>query len=165
MTRREQGLTLVELMSALVVAIVLMSFGVPMYRSLVANNQAVTVSNAFVMALQLARSEAVKRGENVTLCSVVDASASPPVCGNAAQWGGGWTVFYDNGNTVEEHLRIWDMASVSPTVTTTSASVVFESTGEASAAASFQIDQSSAASGQTRCIDVNGAGQIRAAKC
>lgn len=165
MLKRQKGLTLVELMSALAVAILLMSVGMPMYQGIVANNRAVTVSNSFVAALHLARSEAVKRGEDITVCSVVDATATPPVCGDATQWGNGWTVFRDDGGSMDEHLRVWNMSAISPTVTTGAADVVFDSTGESSATAAFQLEQSHAASGQTRCVNVSGAGQIRAAKC
>ncbi len=162
---RQRGLTLIELMAALAVAILLMSVSVPMYQGIVANNRAVAVSNSFVSALRLARNEAVKRSENISVCAVVDASAVPPVCGSAGQWGNGWTVFRDDGSSADEHLRVWDMVSKAPTVTTAAATVVFESTGEATAAASFQLQQAHASSNQQRCVNVSGAGQVRAARC
>jgi len=165
MNTRQKGLTLVELMVTLAVAIVLMGIGIPMYQSMVANNRSVAVSNAFSTALALARSEAVKRARNVTMCAVVDASASPPVCGSAAQWGNGWTVYFDDGGSADEHIRVWDMSDVSPTITASAASVVFESTGEASAAVNFDLEQDYALGSQHRCVTISAAGQIRKAKC
>jgi type IV fimbrial biogenesis protein FimT len=149
------------MMVTLAVAIVLLGVGVPLFQSMVANNRAVTTSNGLVTALQLARSEAVKRARNVTVCPVVDASTTPPVCGTAAQWGNGWTVYWDDGNTMEEHIRVWDMSEVGPTITTTAASVVFVSTGEVLAASAFQLEQPGTTGSQTRCVRAAVAGQIR----
>ncbi len=63
--------------------------------------------NGLVAHLSLARSEAVKRGAPVTLCTSPDGAA----CASSAGWKEGWIVFADdNGNHVrdedEDLLRI-----------------------------------------------------------
>jgi len=72
----------------LVVAIVL-SAGVPSYLSVVRNNRAATNANELVSALTIARSEAVRRSDRVSICRSADGAA----CGGT--WQDGWIVFVD----------------------------------------------------------------------
>lgn len=62
------GLTLIELMVALAVAIVLAAIGVPAYNTFVSKNVLASEINGFSSQLQLARSEALKRGTHVLFC-------------------------------------------------------------------------------------------------
>ena len=86
---REHGLTLIELMVTLAVAAILITVAVPGFGSLVAEQRLVTTTNQFVTALHLTRSEAVKRGNRVTLCASEDGSS----CGSSNGYSSGWIVF------------------------------------------------------------------------
>ena len=83
------GLTLVELMVTLSVALIL-SVGTAEYLPrFVQESRMVSEVNQFVMALQLARSEAVKHGRRVVLCP----SRDRVHCGNSQDWPLGWMLF------------------------------------------------------------------------
>lgn len=92
---REKGFTVVELMLVLVVAAILLGVGVPAFRSLLTSNQLTTTSNALVASLNLARQEAVSRGEPVAACPSPNGTA----CSGGTDWAVGWMVFVDNGST------------------------------------------------------------------
>jgi len=89
---RETGFTVIELMITLVVVGILLATALPHLETFTKNNRLVSQTNDFVAAVQLARSEAVKRGVNTVVC----ASADQANCsGNAADWQSGWLVFSD----------------------------------------------------------------------
>jgi type IV fimbrial biogenesis protein FimT len=101
--RTQAGFTLVELIVALGLAAVLLGIGVPAFTDFVRNNRVIAVTNELVTALQFARSEAVKRNNNVTICISDDGAA----CTGGASWEDGWIVFDDaNANAVVDGAQI-----------------------------------------------------------
>ncbi len=107
--RRMRGLTLVELMVTLAVGVILLSASVPGFSSLVMNSQLRSQINELVMALNLARHEAVKRNRTVSVCQSSDGAS----CGGTDKhWEQGWIVFVNSDadspavvDTGEEVLR------------------------------------------------------------
>jgi type IV fimbrial biogenesis protein FimT len=90
-----RGFTLLELMAAIAVLAVLLAIGVPSFTDMLRNNRVTTSTNNVVTAISMARSEALKRGMPVTLCSANDAGTA---CrGDAAtDWSaGGYLLFTD----------------------------------------------------------------------
>ena len=86
--RDSRGFTLIELMVTLSVLAIVLSLAAPSFASLLASNRMSTQTNEFMVALNLARSEAVRRSQPVTLLS-----------SNADNYSKGWTVFPDlNGD-------------------------------------------------------------------
>ncbi len=79
--RNSSGFTLIELMVTLAVAIILMASLVPAYTTVVQRNEVTANINAFVGELKFARSEALKRGEVISLCPATTGSTS---CNTAA---------------------------------------------------------------------------------
>lgn len=92
------GVTLIELMVTIAVMAIMLTIGVPSFSSIIASNRTAGLTNEFIAALNLARSEAIKRGTQVTICKCANPDASSPVCSTSANWHNGWLVFTD-GNT------------------------------------------------------------------
>ena len=67
---RQGGFTIIELMITIAVLGVLLALAVPNMRDLVIRNRLTTRTNALVAAMQLARSEAIKRGVPITVLSI-----------------------------------------------------------------------------------------------
>jgi type IV fimbrial biogenesis protein FimT len=104
------GFTLIELMTTVVVAAVLLTVAVPSFRAIIQNNRLAGQTNEFVTALSVARSEAVKRGVRVTVCRTNDGAASSP-CNRGSSWADGWIVFLDpdkdgQPNSAADVLRV-----------------------------------------------------------
>lgn len=87
---RSTGLSLLELLAALLVAGTLLTLGTPGLRSMVLDNRRTADINAFVLGVQLARSEAEKRGRPVILCKSQDLDRC---AGAGVEYDAGWIVF------------------------------------------------------------------------
>lgn len=86
-----KGFTLIELMVTISIGAILLMVAVPSYQTFVSSSRMTAQSNDFLSALQLARSEAVKRGTLVSLCK----SSNGTACTVAGTWAQGWIVFVD----------------------------------------------------------------------
>lgn len=93
---RRSGFTLTELMVTVAMAAIVLTAGVPSFQTTIKNNRLTTATNALVGALNLARSEAIKRGVRVTVCKSADGNS----CTTSGNWEQGWIVFaeQDEGN-------------------------------------------------------------------
>lgn len=90
------GFTLVEMMVVITISAILVSMGVPMMRNLIERNAVAGHVNSFVGAVNLARSEAMKRGIPVVVCRSANAETDKPTCvSSGAGWESGWIVFAD----------------------------------------------------------------------
>jgi type IV fimbrial biogenesis protein FimT len=87
------GFTLIELMITVSIAGILMSMAIPSFQSTIRSHRLTTSTNIFVTTLNLARSEAVKRGASVTVRKVDDNSSTN--LGASANWENGWDIFTD----------------------------------------------------------------------
>ncbi|MCP5439684.1 MAG: GspH/FimT family pseudopilin [Chromatiaceae bacterium] len=168
MNTRQTGLTLIELMVTLAVAIVLLAVGVPLFTGLAGSNRATTQANELVAALKLARSEAVNRADLVRVCS-----SNGGACGGAGDWANGWLVHSDINNNgsfdAGDVLRSWGaLAPTSSVAITGGASVAFLATGEANGGYTFELDNSDATGSGSdaakRCVSVTISGQVRSAR-
>lgn len=89
----DRGFTVLELMVVLAIAAILVSMAVPSFLDGIKNNRLTTINNEFFASLNLARSEAIKRGVSITVRKVDDNSATN--LGATANWEDGWDVFTD----------------------------------------------------------------------
>ena len=176
MSSKQQGLTLVELMVTLAVAIILVAVGMPLFSGVAANNRAVTEANTFLAAFKLARSEAVKRATEVSVCAVADPAADPVVCSSTnSDWTNGLIVFTDGGtggavDGTDERIRVFANESGGATATASTTFVTFAAQGEATAVTNtacstsetcIQLGRDSTVGSHTRCVHVMASGQVR----
>lgn len=96
--RRMAGVTLIELMVTIGVVGVLAATAVPSMQKFVQVSQVRTAANELAMALATARSEAVKRGNPVTVCKSADVTLAQPLCASSTTvpWRQGWIMFVDH---------------------------------------------------------------------
>lgn len=87
-----RGFTLIELLVTMAVAAILLTIAIPNYQTFMLNSRMSSKSNDLLAALQLARSEAIKRNSRVTLCK-----GTGGACVTAGTWAQGWMVFNDDG--------------------------------------------------------------------
>jgi type IV fimbrial biogenesis protein FimT len=92
----DHGFTLIEIMTVLVVATVLITIAVPNIGSFIQNNRMVTQTNDLLADLNFARSETIKRSTSVTICKSSNPTASSPTCSTAGNdWAIGRIIFID----------------------------------------------------------------------
>ena len=94
--KNTSGFSLLELMIAIGIGALIMTMAVPSFKNSIDNQRMVTATNELVMALTLAKSEAIKRVSYVTVCS----STNGTTCaGNNTSWNDGWIVFANDSTT------------------------------------------------------------------
>jgi len=90
-SKAQRGFTLIEMMMTITVFALLLGVAVPSFMETVRNNRLTTQNNEFIGALNLARSEALKRSNSVSVCASVDQLT----CSGATDWTTGYIVFSD----------------------------------------------------------------------
>jgi type IV fimbrial biogenesis protein FimT len=88
---RAAGFTLMELLTALAVGSMLFAVGIPSYKYITNRNRVAAEINSLLGDLQFARAEAIKEGQDVTVCQSSDGTT----CTGSTSWDRGWVVFSD----------------------------------------------------------------------
>lgn len=88
-TTRQRGFSLLELMITLSVAAILLVIAVPNFRNLMHRSQVSSASNELVASLSYARTEAITRGQLVSMCSSTDNES----CADNATFESGWIIY------------------------------------------------------------------------
>jgi type IV fimbrial biogenesis protein FimT len=93
--QRPCGFTLWELLCTLSIAAITLTAGIPAFRTFLLDARLTADVNAWVLAVQLARSEAAKRGRSVIVCKTDDTRR----CGDAGMpVDAGWMAFVNVDN-------------------------------------------------------------------
>jgi type IV fimbrial biogenesis protein FimT len=162
--KRQTGFTITELMVTVAIAAILLGIGVPSYRYITNANRMSAEVNALLGDLQLARAEAIKEGQTVSVC----ASADGVTCSGANAWQNGWIVFPDpagngSGDVPATILRVQPVfgGATPDTLTPNPAlsSVTFNREGFAQgpggaafAATTFTLHEQTSNAAWTRCL-------------
>jgi len=120
MLKQQRGFTFLELMITLTVASILSTLAFPSFVTMTKNNRLTTQANDFILALNLTRSEAVKRGTPTTITAISGGS----------NWTTGWTVAHATAGT----LRIGDALQDSMVLTNDNGNSVITYTSSGTAA-------------------------------
>jgi len=92
--RRAFGFSMTELVVVMSLVAILAAIAVPSFKYVTTSNRISSELNGLLGNLQYARSEAVKQGLPVTVCSSTDGAT----CNGGAVWQSGWIVFLDSNS-------------------------------------------------------------------
>ena len=95
--RAAPGFTLAELLVGVALGALLLAIALPGYRAWIADEQLMNHARLLAGSMQLARSEAIKRGHRVNLCK----SADGVQCADAGRWDQGFILHGDIDRTGE----------------------------------------------------------------
>lgn len=167
---KQSGVSLFELIVAIAILGIVLAIAAPDMGSVIANNRSTTASNELIKAMNMARSEAIKRGVSVSVCAAQDANFNS--CGN--DWTNGWIVFVNPdenttiaGGTSEPIIAVKQLANnnlvinVNPNISI----ATFTSTGFANASttnAIFSVSATGCSANNGRNVQVSFSGKPQA---
>ncbi|PID33763.1 MAG: hypothetical protein CR955_00910 [Thiotrichales bacterium] len=92
--KKNSGFTLIEMIVTITIVAIFASIAVPSFSNLIKKNRITTSTNEFISSLVLARSEALKRSRDVTVCASDDQTSC-----SGTEFSKGWIVYADcNGD-------------------------------------------------------------------
>ncbi len=126
---KNSGFTVVELMVVIAIVGILVAASAPGFRDTVERMSTSSQAKALLGSLTYARSEAIKRRGDVTVCGSADGSSC-----SASAWADGWIVFTDAGvagsvDGADEVLRHHQGPDDGSTLTFPSAMLQYDSRG------------------------------------
>jgi type IV fimbrial biogenesis protein FimT len=165
----QHGVTLLETMIVLALVAVLLALGVPAFREFVSRSRLDSAAQDLMTSLQYARSEAMRRGGQVTLR--LDGTEG------SKDWGSGWTMFVDSDRDgvldVNEEVLRRGMALTAPLTLIGSSAfatvIAFDRDGRLTSGGGHIVlcDGGVLTEGNrssSRAVLVNGAGRVRMAE-
>lgn len=162
---KNAGYTLVEILTGIAIMAILTGLALPAFTTLWQNDRSISITNNLMTVLNLARSEAIDRGMNVTVCPASDANFTS--CGT--DWTQGWIVLQDpnNNQSVSSStlIRTESFNNVGLSITTNPSVnlITFTSSGfpaATSANVTFSILTSGCSADYGRNIAINFTGQF-----
>lgn len=156
----KRGFTLIELLVTLAVAAILLTIAVPNFQMFVMNNRMATQANDLITALNMARSEAVRRAANVSVCAGTS-------CPGTVSWPQGWVVADAAGNAIRTQQAmgggstVTAGADVANTITFTSDGRTTIPTTATAASTTLTLCPPSPAIVQGRAIQIERTGRTR----
>ncbi|MDO9007108.1 MAG: GspH/FimT family pseudopilin, partial [Thiobacillus sp.] len=157
----QSAFTLIELLVTVAIAAIVLTIAVPNFITFVQNSRLTGQANDLVTALNFARSEAIKRGVRVSVCS----RSTDTTCAAATVWNTGWLVFVDtNGNGAVDGEAVLLVRQPLESVNTLNSSslqrVTYQNTGFSGIAGTLRLcDARSTAN--ARAIVVSAQGRVR----
>ncbi len=159
-----QGVSLIDLMIAMTIAVILMSVAVPSYNTMIKKGRLTANFNGFIGGVHLTRSEAIKRGATTTLCKSVNGTS----CVTTGGWGDGWVAFVDTDadgvlDTGEERLKVHEALDASSSLIgdTTIASILrYRSDGTSMESGTFTLCDDRGAS-YAKAVIISVVGRVR----
>ena len=155
---RVSGYTMIELIITVMVGSVLLMIAIPTFFWVTNSNRIAAEINGLLGDLQFARGEAVKEGQNVTVC----VSTNGTTCANLNTWQKGWIVFSTANNLP---LRVQNQFTSTDTFVASNAvgTITFNRDGYANGIANgtlIELHDQTNNHNWTRCLTINLVGMI-----
>jgi type IV fimbrial biogenesis protein FimT len=90
----EGGFSLMETLIVISIVAILMALAIPTFKYVTQSNRSTSEINGLLSNLQLARAEAIKEGQSVSVCPTLNGTSC---AGATSAWQTGWLVFSDTG--------------------------------------------------------------------
>lgn len=169
--RSQSGFSMTELMVVVSIVAILLSIGVPSYRYITNSYRMSAEVNSLLGDLMYARSEAVKEGVAVVVCT----SSTGSTCSGSTLWQDGWIVFQDlnNNGQVDPGERVLHLQAAFTGTTPDSfvpnnpiSAVSFNREGFAKTTAGFAttlltLQDPTLNGAWTRCLSINPVGMMQ----
>lgn len=136
--RQNHGFTLTELVVTVSIAAILLAIGIPSFRSFILGQTVKTASYDLAYSINLARSEAIKRNNDVV---ITEADGG---------WQNGWTVATTAGGTTTTLSRQTAYANI--TVTNAASNLTYNNNGRLSGSTTTAFEISDGTT--TRCVKI-----------
>lgn len=150
--RYDRGMTLIELMIAIVILAVLLGIAVPSFREAALGSRLSATANNLLSSVQLARSEAIKRNVTIRLC----ASADGATCAAAGDWEQGWVILDPDDVVISSQQEAPTGLKILEADDTLTLS--FQPIGIGATVATFTVCRSSPVGSQERVLRVTASG-------
>jgi len=111
-----RGFTLIEMLVVMTISAILVAMAIPSFQGIIRSSRISGAANSFIAAVDLARSEAIRRATVVTVCRSTNPEAVNANCSDAAgngfagdDWASGWIAFAKApGNAVTTTVEAGD---------------------------------------------------------
>jgi type IV fimbrial biogenesis protein FimT len=158
--RCRRGFTLIELLIAILIASILASVALPSFFESIKSSNMLNIANDMHRSIVEARSEAIKRGVSVTVCT---SNVAKTDCLDSGNWEGGWIVREVPAGT-DPVISIYEPLSASYSLhgkeSDYKSNIVFNSSGETTSSGRIILCYGNAVDTQTRTVVVNRFGKV-----
>jgi type IV fimbrial biogenesis protein FimT len=172
------GFTVTELVMVMTIIGILTAIGVPSFKFVTVSNRISSEINGLLGDMQFARSQAIKQGLTVTVCTSSNSTTPTPTCntgGAGNVWNTGWIVFLDsNGNgqvdAGEQVIRVQPTFNSNDTMTSmvSYAAATYNRLGYAptynGSTINIALHDANSLSVYTRCLAITASGSVSTEK-
>lgn len=161
--RATKGYTILELLVVMTISGLVLAYGIPSLAETLRQNRAANYANDFIVDLQLARVEAIKRGTSVTICP--GNSADMDACGASTDWNNGWIIFVDNNDdgamaSTNDRIKIHNNLNRSMSINTASTGITFSSEGFVTAGSgNYTVESTGCEGNHARLVNISAVGR------
>jgi type IV fimbrial biogenesis protein FimT len=158
--KSQRGLNLLELMMAIAILGIVLAVGIPSYSAMTISNGLTNDTNDLVATMQFARSEAITRGENVTVCA---ANGTLDGCSGGGDWTTGWVILDAGGNPIRVHSPLTENTAAEVNIQNGVGAVIFNRNGFSTNARTIRMCGPKGDARRIRGVVVSPDGRIRLA--
>lgn len=157
------GMTLVESMTSLMIASILTMVAIPSLVQFIDNQRVISISDTLNQHLEYARSEAIKRNQNVQLCAgaIVNNQCST----QNASWNQGWLITTTDNSGIMHVLKRQSAFNTTSLIDIATVALTFTSNGLlSSGSTSVMISSANCSGNGGRLLSISHVGLVNTQK-